>query len=73
MKNEFGLEACYEAVEFDVKYFKINVFEELGRALIRKEQDPYFNPTMIKAYLQYINDHKIKWNDKIEDIKVEIP
>ena len=52
-----------ESVEFEVEFLKRNPFEELGRAIIRAEQDIFFNKTMIEAYKQYIKDHNLKWND----------
>ena len=63
MKYDFGLKACMESVEFEVEFLKRNPFEELGRAIVRAEQDIFFNKTMIEAYKQYIKDHNLKWND----------
>ena len=65
-RNEFGLEACLESVEFDVEVLHRNPFEELGRSIIRAEQDVFFNKTMIEAWKQYIKEHDLKWNDKTE-------
>lgn len=41
-RNEFGLEACLESVEFEIEVLHKNPFEELGRAIIRAEQDVCF-------------------------------
>lgn len=62
MKADYSLEACYESVTFKVEFLKANVFEELGRAIIRAEQDAFFNKTMIEAYKKYIAEHNMKWD-----------
>lgn len=64
MTADFSLEACYESVKMFVEVFHENPFEELGRAIIRAEQDPFFNKTMIEAYKLYIKNHDMKWNSK---------
>jgi hypothetical protein len=64
MDYDFSLKACMESVEFEIETLKANVFEELGKAIIRAEQDPFFNKTMIEAYKTYIKEHDLKWNDK---------
>ena len=61
---DFSLNACYESVVFEVETLKVNVFEALGRAIIRAEQDVFYNKTMIEAYKKYISDHNIKWNEQ---------
>lgn len=63
MKYDYSLEACYEAVKFEVETVGTNVFEALGRAIIRDEQDMFFNTTMIEAYKKYIKDHNLKWDE----------
>ena len=60
---DFSLSACYNSVVFEVETLKVNVFEALGRAIIRAEQDVFYNKTMIEAYKKYISDHNIKWNE----------
>lgn len=60
---DFSLDACYKSVVFEVETLKVNVFEALGRAIIRAEQDVFYNKTMIEAYKKYISDHNIKWNE----------
>lgn len=59
---DFSLNACYESVVFEVETLKVNVFEALGRAIIRAEQDVFYNKTMIDAYKKYILDHDMKWD-----------
>ena len=60
----FSLEACMDSVKFSVEVLNENPFEELGRAIIRAEQDVFFNKTMITAWKKYIQDNNLKWNDK---------
>lgn len=62
-RNPFGMEACMESVEFDVEFLHKDPLQELGRAIIRAEQDVCFNRTMIEAWKQYISQHDIRWND----------
>lgn len=61
---DFGLQACLESVEFSVETLHANPFEELGRAIVRAEQDIFFNKTMIEAWKLYIANHDMKWDDK---------
>ena len=61
---DFSLRACLESVEFEVEFLHRDPFEELGRAIIRAEQDVFFNKTMIEAYKEYIRSHNLKWNDR---------
>lgn len=61
---DFSLAACLESVEFSVEILHENPFEQLGRAVIRADQDMFFNKTMIEAWKQYIKDHNLKWNDQ---------
>lgn len=63
MEYDYSLKACLESVTFEVEFLKRNVFEELGRAIVRAEQDPFFNRTMIDAYKEYIKSHNLKWNN----------
>lgn len=62
MEYDFSLNACMESVKFSVEELHANPFEELGRAIIRAEQDVFFNKTMIEAWKKYITDNQIKWN-----------
>ena len=64
MTYDFSLKACMESVEFDVEFLHKNPFEELGRAIVRAEQDIFFNKTMIEAWKQYIREHNLNWNDR---------
>lgn len=61
---DFSLKACYESVKFEVEFLKENPFKLLGEFIIRKEQDVFFNETMIDAVKKYIEDNGIKWNDE---------
>lgn len=61
---DFSLKACMESVQFSVEVFHENPFEELGRAIVRAEQDVFYNKTMIEAWKKYIKDNNLKWNDK---------
>ena len=59
----YGLDACYESVKFEIETLGLNVFEELGRAIIRAELDVLFNKTMIEAYRKYIKDNNLSWDN----------
>ena len=60
MKDDFSINACYNYVEFEVESFGANPFEELGKAIIRAEFDPFFNKRMIEAWKIYIRDHNLQ-------------
>lgn len=62
--SDFSLKACMESVQFSVEVLHENPFEELGRAIVRAEQDVFYNKTMIEAWKKYIKDNNLKWNDK---------
>lgn len=61
MTADFSLDACMEAVKTDVEILHMNPFEELGRAIIRAEQDIFFNKTMIEAWKKYIAENGLTW------------
>ena len=61
---DFSLNACYESVKFSVEVLHENPFEQLGRSIVRANQDVFFNKTMIEAWEKYIEDNNMKWNDK---------
>ncbi len=65
MTADFSLNACMEAVTFDVEFFHKNPFEELGRAIVRAEQDIFFNRTMIEAWKKYIADNGLSWKQEV--------
>ena len=65
-KNICGLEECMESVRFSAEFLHQNPFDELGRAIIRAEQDVCYNKTMIEAWKQYIKEKGLKWNAKVE-------
>lgn len=64
--GDFSIDACMKSVKFDVEFLHMNPFEELGRAIVRAEQDAFFNKTMIEAWKRYIKEHDLRWNDKTE-------
>lgn len=61
----FGIEACTRSIESDLKWGYMNIFELLGRYIVRNEQDKFFNTTMIEAAKKYIADHDINWDDEM--------
>ena len=61
-KYDFGFGACMDSVKFSVETLRENPIKELGRAVLRAEQDPFFNKTMIDAWKKYIADHDIRWD-----------
>ena len=61
---DFSFDACYEEVVYEVEKLHWNPFEELGRSIIRAEQDVFFNKKMIDAYKEYIKNKGLKWNDR---------
>lgn len=63
MKYDFSLSACYESVVWEVEFLHADPVRELGRAIIRADQDIFFNKTMIDAWRKYIEDHNIRWDD----------
>ena len=62
MKYDFGLEACYESVVFLVEELHEDPIRLLGQYIIRRKQDPFFNPLMIEAVERYIEKHDIRWD-----------
>lgn len=61
-KDQFGMDACMESVAFSVEFLHQDPFTELGRSIVRAEQDVFFNRTMIEAWKQYIREHDIRWD-----------
>lgn len=64
MNADFSLKACMESVKFYVETLHCDPFAELGRSIIREEQDPFFNKTMIAAWKQWIREHDLKWDER---------
>lgn len=64
MTDMYGLEACLDSVTFSVEELHENVYEMLGRYVIRAEVDRFFNPMMIEACKKYIKDHNLGWDAK---------
>lgn len=62
---DFSLDACYEAVTFEIEHLHRDPFKELGRAITRAKHDIWFNKTMITAYEKYIEEHDIKWDSNL--------
>lgn len=62
-RDLFGMEACMESVRRSVELLGKNPFEELGRSMVRAEQDVLFNKKMIEAWKQYIRENEIGWDD----------
>lgn len=60
---DYSFEACLESVTFSVETLHEDPFRELGRSIVRAEQDIFFNRTMIDAWKHYIKSHEIRWND----------
>lgn len=51
-----------ESVRFRAGELRQDPFEELGRAVIRAEQDILFNKTMVEAWKRYILDNNLAWD-----------
>lgn len=64
-ENDFSIKACREAIEFEVKYLKGNPLEMLGRYHLRAKHDVFFNKNMITAMYGYLEDHNIRWDQKM--------
>lgn len=63
MEYDYSFNACYESVKFLMENAPgTDPFEELGRAIIRAEQDVFFNKTMIEAWKAYIRNNNLSWN-----------
>ena len=67
MGADFSLKACMESVRFSVEHLQQNPFEELGRAIVRAEQDVFFNKKMIEEWKQYIKENGLKWDEQQEE------
>lgn len=59
----YGLNACYQHIKWQVEKLHENPIYLLGQYILRDEQDPLFNSTMVTAMKQYIKDNSIQWND----------
>lgn len=58
---DFSLKACIEECEWEVKHLNANPFEELGKSIMRAENDIFFNKRMIEAWKLYITENELKW------------
>lgn len=63
-ESMFGMKTCIESVRFDVEVLGQNPFEELGRSIIRADQDVFFNRIMIDAWKKYIEDNELTWDHR---------
>ena len=61
---DFSLEACLDSVNFYVDVLNRNPFEELGRSIMRAEEDCFFNRTMIEAWKVYIRENNLSWDNR---------
>lgn len=59
----YGLNACYQHIKWEVEKLHLDPIRLLGKYILRNEQDPLFNSTMIPAMKLYIKDNNIQWND----------
>ena len=61
-KELYGLETCLDSIDFQVKDLGYDPIRLLGKYILRAEQDPFFNTTMVTAIKKYIKDNDIKWS-----------
>lgn len=61
-KYDFSFNACYEEVVFEVERIHRDPITEYGRAIVRADQDPFFNKAMIEAWKAYIDNNNVKWD-----------
>lgn len=62
--NDFSIEACRKAIEFEIRYLKGNPIEMLGRYHLRAKQDHLFNRNMILAMYEWLDDRRVRWDQK---------
>ena len=60
-KADFGLKACLDECKWEVEKLGVNPFEELGKSIIRAENDIFFNKRMVEAWKLYISENGLKW------------
>ena len=61
-RNKYGLEACLEQIEWEVRVLQKDPKAMLGEYIIRAEQDAWFNKKMIEAMKVFIRERDIRWN-----------
>lgn len=54
--GSFGIKACKESIEFNVKYGHKSLYELLGEYVERANNDIFFNKAMILACWELINE-----------------
>lgn len=52
----FGITACKEAIQFDVKLRKCSLYEMLGKYVQMANDDHFFNRAMVLACWELINE-----------------
>ena len=55
--GDFGITACKEAIEFDVKYNHMSLYQCLEAYVERANKDVFFNRAMVLACWEMINEH----------------
>lgn len=54
--GEFGINACKEAIEFDVKFNHMSLYQCLEKYVKRANEDIFFNKEMVLACWELINE-----------------
>ena len=54
--GSFGIKACKECIEMEIKYFGKNLYQLLGEYVERANSDVFFNRRMILACWELINE-----------------
>ena len=52
----FGIKACKECIETEIKYFGKNLYQLLGEYMERANNDMFFNRRMVLACWELINE-----------------
>lgn len=55
--GDFGIKACKESIEFQVKYFKQSLYQLLEEYVERANKDIFFNQAMVLACWEMINEY----------------
>ena len=54
--GDFGIKACKESIEFDVKHFGKSLYVQLEEYVKRANEDIFFNKSMVLACWELINE-----------------
>ena len=54
--GSFGIKACKECIEMEIKYFGKNLYQLLGEYVERTNNDIFFNRRMVLACWELINE-----------------